>query len=201
MVAMAGQRLNRIGPTLADKERDKFDNITYDQIEAMTDKTEMRKLEQYMREEGFIQTADTVRNRMVQVGVKVNDGTDPVSAKEREEELARFRSGLGDFLSDMSARDSKLTSLKKDGRHEGYELPVRNPKAPKPQEHRAPISTTKAIEELPSKPPALAKPGDMRSGKDYFGAWDKFADEQEKQLDVEAKVGLAPCTLHSLPRV
>ncbi|XP_024525714.1 uncharacterized protein LOC112344683 [Selaginella moellendorffii] len=56
---------------ISDKEMDEFDHITGDQIRGMTDLRKLKKLERYMREEGFPQTAEAAYETIIKLGGRV----------------------------------------------------------------------------------------------------------------------------------
>jgi len=56
--------LNEEKSSLSENERREFDNVTYDEIQRMKDVDKLRKLEAYMRQEGFEQTSETARQRL-----------------------------------------------------------------------------------------------------------------------------------------
>ena len=86
---------------LSDAEKKEFDNVTRDAIQAMTDMGKLRRLAQYMREEGFEPTWSAARARLRELG-EVDERA--VSAGERETALRE----LNAFVRGAKADDAAL---------------------------------------------------------------------------------------------
>ncbi|GBG65648.1 hypothetical protein CBR_g51948 [Chara braunii] len=83
---------------LSDQERREFDNITYDKLQSLEDIPKLRKLEAYMREEGFAITADTAKARLEALGAAAGGGG-ILSSEERgalAEELCGWEASVKD---------------------------------------------------------------------------------------------------------
>ncbi len=73
------------------EEKNEFDSVTFDQIKNIDDAQKLRRLEQYMRDEGFLSTADAVRLRLHEMGSQSFTDDEEQARREAEAELLRTR--------------------------------------------------------------------------------------------------------------
>jgi hypothetical protein len=176
---------------LTEDEKAKFDNITYDEIYSMRDLQKLYKLEKYMRAEGFSPTADTVKQRIVELGGCNPDMDSPENVKEMEEELKKFQVELAVWETDMEQSQVKLSEAKFAGTCSSSRS---NDGRPAIRIHRNNKENTKQVENKPLSKEEIAKAkkkdkeaGDLRSGGNYFDKWSKYTEEEMKKLEKEEK--------------
>ena len=111
-------RVQYRGPASVEEKKE-FDQVTFDQIQCFEDVHKLRRLEQYMRDEGFPSTADAARVRLHEMGSRTFTDDEKHARLEAETELKRARE-------ELSSWQSELGSLKarKDNRKAGREVPA-----------------------------------------------------------------------------
>ncbi|QDZ20736.1 tetratricopeptide repeat domain-containing protein [Chloropicon primus] len=85
------------------EEKKEFDQVTFDQIQEIDDVQKLRRLEQYMRDEGFPSTADAARVRLHEMGSRTFADDEELARREAEEELNRAREELTSWKAELGA--------------------------------------------------------------------------------------------------
>ncbi|KAK3246068.1 hypothetical protein CYMTET_44382 [Cymbomonas tetramitiformis] len=167
---------------ITEDEKKLFDNINYDQIQAMTDLNTLRKLEKYMTDEGFPTTSECVKERILNMGGRPSDEADPVNIKQSEEELASFREELFEWEKDMKFQEKDIDLDREEVHNRPNSAPIRKQKVV------IGANANKENKPLPKlEAAAAADKSDLRSGSNYFDKWDKFAKDEEAKLEEEDK--------------
>ncbi|GMH36373.1 hypothetical protein BSKO_04241 [Bryopsis sp. KO-2023] len=104
---------------LDEREKDEFDNITYDGIAAIEDVSKLKRLERYMREEGFEPTAEAARKRLFDLGATAVDAK---VKEEAEADLKQFKRDLEEWQDDLK---NQWSGLEGDGADENFHVPIR----------------------------------------------------------------------------
>ena len=120
---------------LSEAERKEFDNVTYESIMAYEEVEKLRRLEAYMREEGFAPTAAAATKRLEQLGVAKRSEvmgacvTSTTQDKEVLSDLLAWQSQVQNTDAElMQQRQSHTTDLAADAAY----APVRKFKTNKP---------------------------------------------------------------------
>ncbi len=101
------------------EEKNEFDSVTFDQIKNIDDAQKLRRLEQYMRDEGFLSTADAVRLRLHEMGSQSFTDDEEQARREAEAELLRTRDELTDWKKELG-----VGKLRRSGTKQGREVPA-----------------------------------------------------------------------------
>eukprot|EP00798_Chlamydomonas_sp_ICE-L_P013753 gene13753-19657_t len=177
------------GVQISDEEFSEFSNITYDQIMAMVDVGKLKKLEGYMRQEGYFPTADTASLRLKELGHLDPVANSAASKAEKAEALKSIKAFT------EKAKTSAPVAGKPSRVQDDKSLPPVRPGAvlqvapiaskPQATEQTDSGSGVKAIPSSSGEDKKDSKfgPGTVRSGKEYYKDWDKFADEEADSDD------------------
>ena len=101
------------------EEKKEFDSVTFDQIQTISDVSKLRRLEQYMRDEGFTSTADAARVRLHEMGSRTFTDDEEVAKREAEVELSKAREELSSWKAELGAFRQK-----KGARRANQEVPT-----------------------------------------------------------------------------
>ena len=101
------------------EEKKEFDSVTFDQIQTISDVSKLRRLEQYMRDEGFTSTADAARVRLHEMGSRTFTDDEEVAKREAEVELSKAREELSSWKAELGALRQK-----KGARRANQEVPT-----------------------------------------------------------------------------
>ncbi|GAX83699.1 hypothetical protein CEUSTIGMA_g11124.t1 [Chlamydomonas eustigma] len=201
MLEAETERVLRIGNfTISEKERVEFDNITGEQISQITDCEKLRRLEAYMAHEGLAPTAEAARQRLNALG-SVDPILNPHSAHEHMAALKASKADLKSWTASMSSKtSSKSSSTPSSISHSPAAFSTMPPVRAvgtiqvKPGVLAATAATSQASNNKPTNtkhgdPSESAKKkdskfgGNVRSGTEYYQAWDKFADKALEDSD------------------
>lgn len=89
---------------LSDEERRKFDDVGLDDINAMSDMTQLNKLAKYMDDEGFPQTSAVVKARMASLGS--NDKTSNARSPDLDAEVSSFINDLAKWSTNLTQEET-----------------------------------------------------------------------------------------------
>ena len=194
----AGTRL-----VLDEEERRDFDCITYEAICAIDDVGKLFRLERYMREEGYAQTATAARERLIRLGElpTPKEEDELRRAEEREEKTASddMQSWLQSMKNSASAErnGSAVNMQNSTSRTTAGAPPVRStgalPVETCTEKHTggetADIRTNESSSGSQQNATITTKKenkvGDVRSGAEYYREWDRLATQLETEEEME----------------
>ena len=187
------QTASRIVPSKDEKVL--FDNITFDEINALTDVKKLHRMERYMRQEGFEPTANAIKARMIVLGAdkaKI-EPLGPEARKVMDNVLDDARLDILNWTSEVKERDEQLVAADAGN----ASLPVRNARtaqAPAPAAASEETTTTTSSSTVVGKKLTAEEKrrnrdqGDVRSGRAYYDRWDRYAEDEEAEEEEEKKV-------------
>ena len=187
------QTASRIVPSKDEKVL--FDNITFDEINALTDVKKLHRMERYMRQEGFEPTANAIKARMIVLGAdkaKI-EPLGPEARKVMDNVLDDARLDILNWTSEVKERDEQLVAADAGN----ASLPVRNARtaqAPAPAAASEETTTTTTSSTVVGKKLTAEEKrrnrdqGDVRSGRAYYDRWDRYAEDEEAEEEEEKKV-------------
>mmetsp|Transcript_21582 Transcript_21582/g.56290 ORF Transcript_21582/g.56290 Transcript_21582/m.56290 type:complete len:420 (-) Transcript_21582:972-2231(-) len=99
------------GIQLSQKEKQEFDNITADQIQATKDVAKLKRMVEFFTQEGFEPTADAVRRRLKDLGAS-DPCKDPEIGLQAQAELQDARQSLKAWTGQARSSENELTKAK-----------------------------------------------------------------------------------------
>ncbi|KAI5062962.1 hypothetical protein GOP47_0021509 [Adiantum capillus-veneris] len=159
---------------LSHSEFDEFNDITYDKIQSYTNLSKLKRLERFMREEGFVQTADIARQRILEHG-----GIDPQCLEPclSSSEVADVLQSIQSWQDDIKGKDAELQKLqnsKSSNLSDGASGGFSEIRKACPQVMESDGSRTDGKDKRRSKK-------DIRSGREYYEGWDQYVSQWEKE--------------------
>lgn len=176
------------GP-LNEKEQVEFDNIRLDEINACHDLKKLMRLEKYMRDQGFLPTADAVEARLRELGTRAANAEqverDPQEARRQAEEKAKARADILAWTKKQKELDAALSANGAQGTsHTTGHPPVRAPAA---NGSAAPKHTAAQQPAAGSKPKGDSAVGtQVRSGREYYDRWEKKVEAALAEADADS---------------
>ncbi|MCO5590942.1 hypothetical protein L7F22_044918 [Adiantum nelumboides] len=162
-------------PWLSQSEFDEFNDITYDKIKSYTNLSKLKRLERFMREEGFVQTANVTRQCILEQG-----GIDPQFPKSclSSSDVADVLQAIQSWQDDIKGKDVELYKLQNSkssnqsaaGPFEG----LSKVRKACPQVLESDDSSSDGKDKRRSEK-------DIRSGREYYEGWDRYVSQWEKE--------------------
>eukprot|EP00892_Ulva_mutabilis_P008132 jgi/Ulvmu1/5691/UM024_0038.1 len=167
--------------SLSDKERKEFDHITLDTMHEWRDVSKLRRLEQYMNQEGFPMTASAaaLRIKALSTGSTISD------EDQRRELESEFKTSAKDLMS----WTRKVVSQEQELSTTPTALSSSTPGIRKGVK----IASDAAVTIAPTQKSDVKAKSDSsvglnaRSGSEYYDKWDKLAEAELLKLDVQDK--------------
>ncbi|MCO5563634.1 hypothetical protein L7F22_017281 [Adiantum nelumboides] len=167
-------------PWLSQSEFDEFNDITYDKIKSYTDLSKLKRLERFMREEGFVQTANVTRQRLLEQG-----GIDPQFPKSclSSSDVADVLQAIQSWQDDIKGKDAELYKLqnsKSSNQSSGPSEGLSKIRKACPQVLESDDSSSDGKDKRRSEK-------DIRSGREYYEGWDRYVSQWEKENETKTE--------------